>query len=269
MVNKIKMSIIEKGIITDIKQISGDIWDMTVAASQIARNSKPGQFVHVKVNNGFKPFLRRPLSIGPVNGDTLRLIFLVKGGGTQILAKKNVGEEIDMIGPLGSAFRMPKKDEFPIFMAGGIGIVPLLFLDDCLTNDIQRLFLLGLRSRSFSTVSDDELNKRSIYVSSDDGSIGFKGNVIELLTEQLDNNKLINPIIYSCGPGIMLAKLKEFCEMRQIPAYVSLEVPMGCGVGACQSCAVPKADGDGYYLVCQDGPVFDASLVNLNHGELP
>jgi dihydroorotate dehydrogenase electron transfer subunit len=263
------MSVSEKGIITGIKQISGDIWDITVESSKIAKNSEPGQFVHVRINDGFKPFLRRPLSIGPVEGDSLRLIFLVKGKGTQALAQRTVGDEIDMIGPLGSMFKMPKKDEFPIFVAGGIGVVPLLFLDDYLPLDIPRMFLLGLRSESFSTVSSDELKKRNISVSSDDGSIGFKGNVIELLTEQLDNNKNLNPVIYSCGPGIMLAKLKEFCEQRYIPAYVSLEVPMGCGVGACQSCAVPKADGDGYYLVCQDGPVFDASFVDLNPGELP
>ena len=242
---------------------------MTVLSSKIAAASRAGQFVHVRVSEGFIPFLRRPLSIGPASGDFFRLIFTVKGFGTRLLAAKAPGSALDLIGPLGRPFPSPDKDRLPILVAGGIGVVPLLLLDNQLSVEQEREFLLGVRSRQDATVDEVEVDQRCIRLSSDNGSIGFHGNVISLLRKRLEELKQKKVVIYGCGPGPMLCALKKLCQETSIPAYVSLEVPMGCGVGACQSCAVPRSDGGGYYLVCHDGPVFNAKDVELNPGALP
>lgn len=263
------MPVAEKGIVTKIISISDSIRDITIRAPDIAGISKAGQFVHVRVDETFNPFLRRPFSVGPIEGDQIRLIFLVKGRGTEILARKKPGDEVDLIGPLGNPFQTHYNGEYPVLVAGGIGVVPLLFLKYQLPPNLLSSFLLGVRSESSLTVNKEEIKRCNIDLASDDGSIGFEGNVIQLLERHLQNLTNRRMIVYGCGPGLMLTALKTLCLANSIPAYVSLEVPMGCGVGACQSCAVSKVDGAGYFLVCQDGPVFNAETVDLNPGLLP
>ncbi len=266
MITTNNIPVAEKGMIEQVRKISNGIWDVTVFSPEIARSSRAGQFVHVRVTDGFNPFLRRPLSVGPCRGDYLSLIFNVKGVGTSLLAEKHPGDRIDLIGPLGNPFTFPEDDQHPVLVAGGIGVVPLLLLDTQLPGSVARDFLLGVRSTDCLTVDDVEIRRRKINLASDDGSIGYNGTVIDLLERLLIKLKQRNVVIYGCGPGTMMLALKDVCTARSITAYVSLEVPMGCGVGACQSCAVPKADGDGYYLVCRDGPAFDASEVDLSAG---
>lgn len=259
-----------------LEKLSTELWELTLHSPIIADMYRAGQFVHVRTTDSFQPFLRRPLSIGPppvgTSGDdgVLRLIFAVRGEGTRLLTEKREGDVIDLVGPLGKPFDIPADitNTTVILIAGGIGIVPLMTLDEELPKAVNRKFLLGVRSDSYLSVSRAEIVHRKIQLSSDDGSIGFHGNVVGLLKEQLrDIDGSV--AVYACGPGVMMSALKEFCTKRNIPLHVSLEVSMGCGVGACQSCAVPKADGSGYYLVCADGPVFDADSVELNPETLP
>lgn len=253
----------EKGIVVQIRKINDDIWDMTVSAPVIAGNSRAGQFVHVRVSEEFNPFLRRPLSVGPCSGDFLRLIFIVKGRGTRWLCNRCPGDHIDMIGPLGHPFQLPEPGAHSFLVAGGIGIVPLLLLKDQLPEGTSVDFLLGVRSVSLLTIDNAEIRQKKIQLASDDGSIGFHGSVVELLEQYLHKCEGKGIAVYGCGPYPMLSVLKSVCTPKSIRLYVSLEVPMGCGMGACQSCAVSKVDSDGYYLVCQDGPVFDAAKVDL------
>ena len=266
---QINLPIAEKGVVDQIRKISDDTWDMNVFSPGIAKSSKAAQFVHVRVSEDFRPFLRRPLSVGPCNGDYLRLIFTVKGSGTRLLAQMNPGDAVDMIGPLGNPFRLPEDDEYPLIVGGGIGVVPLLLLDDQIPNEIPRNFLLGVRTESLLPVDELEIKKRNIKIASDDGSIGFHGNVVQLMEKKLSELQTNRVVVYACGPGMMMYALTLLCLKHSIMAYISLEVPMGCGLGACQSCAVPRSDGDGYLLVCQDGPVFDAAEVALEPEALP
>ena len=263
------LPITEKGVVDRIQKISVDTWDMNVFSPGIAGSSKAAQFVHVRISEDFRPFLRRPLSVGPCNGDYLRLIFTVKGSGTRLLSQKRQGDKVDLIGPLGNPFELPEDDEYPLIVGGGIGVVPLLLLDDQIPNEIPRNFLLGVRTESLLPVDEPEVRRRNIQIASDDGSIGFSGNVIQLMEKKLSELQSNRVVVYACGPGMMMCALKLFCIKHSIRAYVSLEVPMGCGLGACQSCAVPRSDGDGYLLVCQDGPVFDVTDVALEPEVLP
>ncbi len=257
-----------------LREISGGTWELTVWAPKIAAICQAGQFVHVRIADYFQPFLRRPLSIGPPpilgsrTEETLRLIFTVRGEGTRLLTlKQQKDDPVDLIGPLGKPFILPEGKA--ILIAGGIGVVPLLMLDEKLPVSTKRQFLLGVRSKDNMTVNVPEIGYRQISVSSDDGSIGFHGNVVELFKQKLTELEGEKLTVYACGPGVMLAPLKEICISRGIQLYVSLEVSMGCGVGACQSCAVPNANGNGYSLVCSDGPVFDARDVDLKPETLP
>ncbi|MBT3231275.1 MAG: dihydroorotate dehydrogenase electron transfer subunit [Calditrichaeota bacterium] len=247
-------------------ETSTDTWEMTVETKKIASECKPGQFVHVRTGSGFNPFLRRPLSIGPCNGNRLRLIFIVRGEGTRLLAEMQAGEFVDLVGPLGNPYQLPDNDEVAILVGGGIGVVPLLILSDYLSQEKENHFLLGVRSHDLLPVLPDEIELRGIEVASDDGSIGFKGLVTNLLESKLNDLRDRSVRIYGCGPEPMTRAIKEICMKRKVPAQVSLEVPMGCGVGACQSCAVLREDGVGYLLVCKDGPVFDINDVDLTPG---
>ncbi|MFH0764831.1 MAG: dihydroorotate dehydrogenase electron transfer subunit [Calditrichota bacterium] len=249
------------------RMISEGIWKMVAIAPRISALPRPGQFVHVRVSSGFKPFLRRPLSLGPCLDGKITLIYAVRGEGTRLLTTKVRGDPIDLIGPLGRGFDLPPPDLIPILVGGGIGVVPLLFFNYSLgCSGYPRQFLLGVRSAAFLNVNENDIARRRIKIASDDGSVGFKGNVIQLLEKTLDEKPDRQVMIFACGPNPMLAELKRLCLERNLEAQVSLEVPMGCGVGACQSCAVARADGSGYWLVCQDGPVFNIRDVLLDPG---
>ncbi len=262
--------IAEIGRVQESREISPLLWDIEVIAPLIASVTRAGQFAHVRVSEGFNPFLRRPLSIGPIVGDVLRLIFHVRGEGTRLLAAKKPGDPIDLIGPLGHPIQVPDGNHPLIFLTGGIGVVPLLLFDDQLPHERERIFILGVRSQSTIPVSLAEAETRHVRWSSDDGSIGFHGNTVQLLERTVEDlGKEGVPLVIACGPGPMLRGMKKFCSEHDIPALVSLEVPMGCGVGACQSCAVPRSDGKGYFLVCKEGPIFDSRTVVLDTGELP
>jgi len=236
---------------------------MVVRAPQIALDARPGQFVHIRCDAGYNPLLRRPMSIGTVKNDQLTLIYALHGVGTRMLSKLKPGDNIDLIGPLGSGFTQPDPAVTAIFVAGGIGIVPILFLYDTLPANTTAHFILGVRSIEYMPISEKDVAQRNIQISTDDGSIGLHGNVIQLLERIVGESAGKSIMIYGCGPGPMLVALKEFCLYHSLPAEISLEVPMGCGVGACQSCAVVRSDGKGYYLVCRDGPAFPIEKIEI------
>ncbi len=257
--------IIELGEIKQITNISPLIWEMDVYSPKISSVAQAGQFVHIRVEDRFIPFLRRPLSIGPItNNDTMKLIFAVRGEGTRLLSSKSKGYILDLIGPLGNPFTMPSANEVAILAAGGIGIVPLLFLYQTLPQYTERAFLLGMRSLRHTPINLLHIEHLNLKLASEDGSIGSKGTVIDILLETLEIYQNRTIVIYACGPIPMLHKIKEIGISKSIKTYLSLEVPMGCGIGACQSCAVARSDGNGYYLVCHDGPVFEAKDIMLN-----
>ncbi len=262
--------IAEIGLVRESIEISPNLWDISIEAPRLASVTRAGQFAHVRVSAGFDPFLRRPLSIGPIAGDVLRLIFHIRGEGTRLLAAKRSGDTIDLIGPLGHPINVPKGHNPIIFLTGGIGVVPLQILDDQMPKERERVFILGVRSAFTIPLSLSEAMQRNILWASDDGSLGYHGNTVQLLKNVVDGLSADKkPLVIACGPAGMLRGMKKFCIERNIPSLVSLEVPMGCGVGACQSCAVPRSDGKGYYLVCKDGPVFDCLDILLETASLP
>ncbi len=238
-------------------ELTDGIFDFTVTAPEIAEKAQPGQFVHVLC--GDKVFLRRPISICDTYDDKLRFIFEVKGEGTLELSKLSVGDEIDIMGPLGNSF-INKEYDNPVIIGGGIGVFPLYKLAKTLNN--PEIFL-GFRSKDRVVMEDEFLEISNTHISTDDGSYGYNGYAVTLLEEYLDKNPC--GVIYSCGPTPMLRAVKHIAEKRNIPCRLSLEQRMGCGIGACLvcSCETIFAGTNKYKRVCKDGPVFNSREVIL------
>lgn len=258
----IKAKLIEK------EQLKVDIFKFTVSAKEIADTARPGQFLEIRVSDQFDPFLRRPISIYDINKEnsTVTFIFQVKGKGTEILCKKDVGNDIDVLGPLGfGAFNLADYKNISI-IGGGIGVFPLHELAKSANKNANVNTYLGFRSKDF-VVCEDEFSKVSnkLVITTDDGSYGQNGFAINYLIEDLD--KLKTDCIYACGPIPMLRAVQKLAIERNIPCQISLEERMGCGIGACLGCAVKTsaspADAPQYVHVCKAGPVFDATYVEI------
>lgn len=234
-----------------------NIFDFTVAAPEIAKEAKPGQFLHVLC--GDRVFLRRPISICDIFEDKIRFVFEIKGEGTRELSKIGVGSKIDIMGPLGNAF-ITKDIENPVLIGGGIGIFPLYALAKRL---YKPTIFLGFRSGGRALMIDEFEKAGKTAVATDDGSFGYKGFAVELLEKHIAEHEC--GVIYSCGPAPMLRAVKQIAEKAGIACRVSLEQRMGCGIGACLVCSCETIfDGtDKYKRVCKDGPVFWANEVNI------
>ncbi len=250
---------IEKSRVEWIKNLLPDTYLLCVHSPLIASRIKPGQFCNIKVSESDFPLLRRPFSICEVDGEFLHFMFDVHGEGTKILSKKQKDDIIDILGPLGNGFDYTGDYSTAIIAAGGIGIAPFPYLIHQLPPDKKVISFFGGRSKN----NIIEYGMKNLSISTDDGSIGFKGNVVQLIESQYDQFRNETVRIFACGPNPMLKALQEFSIKNNIKCQISTESAMACGFGICQGCPIDNADGDGYYLICKDGPVFDAKMVRL------
>lgn len=242
--------------ITSNKRIGQQYYKVSLRAPDIARIVKPGQFINVKLNDSIDPLLRRPFSIHDAYGSTIELLYAVVGKGSKILSQKKTGDSLDVIGPLGNGFDVsPVSGALPILVAGGMGVAPLYFLAKRLKHK-DPLVLIGARNKK-ELVCVKELKKLRVrvHISTDNGSMGEKGYVTDLL-KSMGRRRVI---IYACGPKPMLKEISAITYQTKIAAQVSLEEHMSCGFGACLGCVVKTTDG--YKRVCKEGPVFDARKV--------
>lgn len=234
-------------------QLTDTIYDFRILNKDFAAAAKPGQFVHILVPG---KTLRRPISICDVNGAELRLVFEVRGEGTDILSQIEVGGELDIIAPLGHGFTIyPEKRT--VFIGGGIGVPPMLYAAKHCKNSVT---ITGFRDKS-AVILEDDFKKISEHIlMTDNGSAGRKGFVTEALKEVIGNAEYV----CACGSTAMLRGVAEMAKQVGVPCEISLEERMACGVGACLGCAVlvNREDGtQGYKHVCKNGPVFKAEEV--------
>ena len=243
------------------------LYKFSVEAKEIVEAAKPGNFVEIRVNENLDPFLRRPISIYSLDKENgiLEFIFQVRGNGTNILAQKEVGDLIDIIGPLGSGtFKFENKKNIAI-IGGGIGIFPLYELaKQAKDSEINVYIYLGFRNKELVTLEKEFKEvSNNVTITTDDGSYGEEGFAINYLEKDLEKFDEI----YACGPLPMLKAVKKLSEERQIPCQISLEEKMGCGLGVCLGCAVKTAaspkDAPEYVHVCKAGPVFDSRIVEI------
>lgn len=258
------VKVLEKAVVLSNREIRPGIMSMWLSAPEIASHCQPGQFVHVRILDSFQPLLRRPISIGRVESETLELVWRIVGTGTDILAQRNEGEEVDLLGPLGRPFNVEGHIEEALLVGGGLGAPPIVYLHkELLKRGVKSTMLIGVQSVDALPLADDDPDLESITVVEEAGSTFRAGLVTEPLMEELarlkQSGSLSNTAVYSCGPwGLVGALQKVVPNDGLLRSEVSLEQQMGCGVGVCQGCAVVAEGGPTKYrLVCHDGPVFD------------
>ncbi len=255
----------EIGVVRHLHRFRHTLFAMEIELPGIARMAKPGQFVHLRLEGIPEVLLRRPFSIAEVAEDWIKLIVKIVGTGTAGLAKYKIGRTCDAIGPLGEGFSYDDV-EAAYLVGGGIGDAPLLFLQDELDKRGKKThFFLGARTHKEFPLEDESVSERGIIACTDDGSYGKAGFVTIVFEEHLQGGVEEGATVFSCGPVPMLKAAARICEKYGLPHQVSLENRMGCGVGVCQGCALKLQEGGergGYRLVCQDGPVFDASSID-------
>jgi len=240
--------------VEEIIEINRHIYLLKVFSPQLTSIIKPGQFLNIRVTERVYPLLRRPFSVCDVDGEHLYLMFNILGEGTNILAHKPIGSDLDILGPLGNGFNLDGDYETAVIVAGGLGAAPFPYLTRKLNGKKNILSFIGGRTK------DDVItyNLMNVKEASDDGSLGFKGNVVQLLNQNIELLKSKKIKMFACGPTVMLRALKEFCLKNDFECEASTECAMACGFGICQGCPIESTtESDKYLLVCKDGPVFN------------
>ena len=254
------------GTVKSQEMIAPGIYSMWIQFDReenVAAQAVPGQFISMYCNEGSR-LLPRPISICEIDRDNgcLRVVYRVAGKGTEEFSKMQEGESLPILGPLGNGFTM--KEGKALLIGGGIGIPPMLELaKQFFGMGSQVQVVLGYRDRDLF-LKEEFAPYASVYVSTEDGSVGTKGNVIDAVRE----NGLSGDTIYSCGPIPMLRGVKAFGEENDTDTQISLEEKMACGIGACLACVCQSREKDAHShvnnkRVCKDGPVFDARDVLL------
>jgi len=260
------------------RELCAGVFSLWLEAADIAQRVRPGQFLNVKVSNGFDPLLRRPISVCDVERNRLRLVFRVVGRGTAMLGRARAGDELDVLGPLGRpAPELHHKDI--LLCGGGIGTAPLLFLARRFKPANRLQVVLGARTKAeLLLVKEFRALGAQVALATDDGSAGYEGMVTELVEDELRSqnpdcrtqksgnrkspiaNRQSTPVVFACGPRPMLADLVK--RLDPIPVWGFVEERMGCGTGICYCCALPKKGG-GHVRFCEEGPVVRLNEVVL------
>lgn len=248
-----------KANVISVNMIEPGICEIWLEDREVAMAAVPGQFINVYCNESTR-LLPRPISICEIDKENgcLRIVFRIVGEGTEEFSKMSAGDTLEILGPLGNGFTM--KDKNAIIIGGGIGIPPMLEL--CKQLDCKKTVVLGYRDSLF--LKEEFEQYADVYVSTEDGSAGTKGNVIDAIREK----DVKGDIIYACGPKPMLKGIKAYAQENGIEAQISMEERMACGIGACLACVCQSTEKDHHSnvnnkRVCKDGPVFDAQEVEL------
>ena len=246
------------------EQLADGIFSMWIQ-TEAAKTARPGQFISMYTNDGSK-LLPRPISICEIDAETskLRVVYRVTAEktGTEQFSKMKEGDTLPIIGPLGNGFPLEAgKGKRAFLMGGGIGVPPILELAKQL--DCEKQIIMGYRDADTFLKEQFEENG-TVYISTEDGSVGTKGNVMDAIRE----NGLEADIIYACGPTPMLRAIKQYAEEQGIECYISLEERMACGIGACLACVCQSKEKDHHSNVnnkriCKDGPVFLSTEVEI------
>jgi dihydroorotate dehydrogenase electron transfer subunit len=248
---------VELFTVTQNRRINKEYVILHVASDHKLPEILPGQFVEVKVENGPNTFLRRPISIHEVNDEKNEILLLIQevGEGTQLMAKLQPGDTLDVIYPLGNSFTLPNEGKV-LLVGGGVGVAPLLMLGRFLkAKGAIPYFLLGARNKEILMDLTEYQAIAEIGVTTEDGSLGVKGFVTNhpFMNEELGKMDLV----YTCGPDPMMRAVAQKAKAANINCEVSLENLMACGFGACLCCVVDTKEG--HKCTCTEGPVFNTN----------
>lgn len=244
-----------------LENLGNSIYRLTFKAPEIADKVAPGQFVNIRISEEYSPLLRRPFSVYNKTGNNLQILFNAVGRGTSILSTRKEGDKLDVIGPLGNSFSLSGQFETALLVGGGMGVASLPLLCAAIQNKIIHVVtFVGAKDKE-SLIVD---NLRNVICATDDGSKGFRGNVVSLVEQHINEMNVVKPKIFACGPPPMLRAISELAKKYKILCEVSIESAMACGIGICQGCPVERiGTANKYSLVCKDGPIFDSNTIKF------
>jgi len=265
-----------RGTVLTVRRVDA-YYAMTLVAPAIAARFKPGQFITLAVGGpDTSMLLSRAFSIHdvrPDHGGTVEFVFAIQGRGTQWLAERRARDVLDVTGPLGRPFPVPRDPASCLLIGGGYGSAPLFALADKLRErkcDID--FLLGAANgdRVFGALTARRTG-RSATITTEDGSLGVRGVVTDMLDQVIHDGR--TDVIYACGPMPMLRQITALARRYDIPVQAAVEEAMACGVGVCMTCVLPVIGSDGITRMsrsCVDGPVFRGEQVRWDEiGTIP
>jgi dihydroorotate dehydrogenase electron transfer subunit len=252
---------------------------LTVVAPDIGERVKPGQFVNVRCGSDRSFILRRPFSVYRVHkrgswAATVEIVFDIRGPGTEYLSGLRAHSLVDLVGPLGRGFALPRRRAHCLLVGGGIGAAPLFFLADELRNEGHRVdVILGARSVRHLLNAIEVRRLASVYrITTEDGSMGERGRATDVLVETME--RCGTEVVYTCGSDPMLAAVSRLCTEAKVPVQVAVEELMACGYGVCMTCIKPlrsrarTKNGTEEEIVfarsCTEGPVFNGANVVWN-----
>ena len=278
---------VEDGELISTQAFAGEQFVMRIRAPKCAVAARAGSFVHVTCDETLP--MRRPLSIMRAHDDWIEVLYKIVGEGLHLLAGKNPGDTINVLGPIGQPFRPTPERPKCLLIGGGVGIPPMVFLADTLRDGPwEPLAILGseipfpfdLQESAIATpwvddgitstmplLEDWEIPARLTSLSDFEGCYrGYVTDLAELWLQSLDDDEKAGVEIFTCGPTPMLKAVAAMAAKHEVPCQVSLEEFMACAVGGCAGCTVEitTPEGPAMKRVCVDGPVFDAETVVWN-----
>ena len=256
------------GEILENYEIASGYFKLTIDSAELAEKTKPGQFVMMKVHEGYDPLLRRPMGIYKVinfqGSSCVEILYQVAGKGTKRISKMKKNNKIDILGPFGNGFDLSGQINEAVFVAGGVGVAPLVMLAQKMVKENPRLntylFIGGISKKDILCLEDFKSLNTKIHIATEDGSFGTQGLVLNPLKKFIVNQADNNPYFFACGPYGMLKEIASLTCENNIYCQVSLDRRMACGFGVCLGCVikVQSTNNGTYKNVCTDGPVFDA-----------
>jgi len=253
-----------RAVVISNERIADSFYLMGLGVGQMAADCSPGEFIHLRGLTAEWPFLRRPFSIYSTDGEgRIEIVYKVVGKATAIMSDAIPGDILDVMGPLGTAFTLRPGVSRVIAVGGGVGIPPLVFFCQRYAAAIDGIDLLVGAGTAAELVVPVSLIVEGIGVTyyTEDGTKGEKGLVTDGLRPALEGVGSDDAEVIACGPRGMLAEVARIAGELGLGCQVSVEEVMACGVGACLSCAVPRAGG-GYFHACKDGPVFESTHID-------
>ena len=269
-------------------QVTGEVLDnrrvgayqvLSLTAPGIAESTRPGHFVTLGIGGEESSMLlRRAFAIHQVQsrgvyGGTLDVVISPHGKGTRWLAERRRHDAIDIVGPLGRPFVLPKERVACVLVGGGYGSAPLFILAEQLRERGCRVDVVvgaATEEKLFGTLELKRLAS-TLTVTTDDGSLGERGRVTDVLPEIMD--RVDAAVVYACGPMPMLQRVSEVAEERQAYSQCAVEEAMACGIGVCMTCVLPVIGDDGVTRMvrsCVEGPVFRGERVRWDEvGTIP
>jgi len=265
-----------RGTVLTVRRVDA-YYAMTVVAPGIAARFRPGQFVTLAVGGPVTAMLlRRSFSIHDVRADhggTVEFVFSAEGAGTRWLAERRSRDVIDITGPLGRPFPVPRDPVSCLLVGGGYGSAPLFSLAARLRDRRCTVdFLLGAATgdRVFGALTARRTG-RTATITTEDGSLGARGVVTDMMGQVIHEAR--TDVIYACGPMPMLRQVTSLARRYDIPVQVAVEELMACGIGVCMTCVLPVTGTDGITRMvrsCVDGPVFRGEQVRWDDvGTIP